>query len=130
MSSIHGKIVAIISVLGLLIYITLIESNVLSLSYSYRKIANIPAISIIAATGYYGLSKTNQSWAKILWLMVYVFGAVAIMGFGYFYYFKNSRELSNFRDFVNGLRTLLISPLPYLVIIYLIRVSLKINGNN
>ncbi len=130
MSSFHAKIVAIISVLGLLIYITLIESNVLSLSYSYRKIANIPALAIIAITGYYGLNRVDEKWPRLLWLLLYVFGAIAIMGFGYFYYLKNNRELANFRDFVNGLRTLLISPLPYLVIIYLIRVSLKINGKN
>lgn len=125
MSSFHKKMVAVISILGLLIYITLIESNILSISMNYRKIANIPALLIITAAGYYGLQTEKEKWPKYLWLILYLFEILLIGAFGFFYFIQKNQSLTGLKEVVNGLRNLFISPLPYLVIIYLLEVSRK-----
>jgi len=120
--------VVFISILGLLIYITLIESNILNLPDNFKKIANIPALLIITAAGYYGLQKEAENWPKYLWLCLYFFEIFLIFCFGFFYFLNKSQNFTGFKDLVNSLRNLFISPLPYLVIIYLINTSRKNNA--
>ncbi len=126
MKKIHKRILLFITLFGWLTYIVAVEPrNVLHINEGLRKVLNLPALAIITYAGIIGLRYETHKWVKYLWLLVYIFEITMLLGFGTINMLATSNVTSNFRNFVSSLRHFLISPLPYAVLLYLLKVANK-----
>ncbi|TAE07724.1 MAG: hypothetical protein EAY72_13860 [Bacteroidetes bacterium] len=120
MTKLNRNILLFFTFFGLLTYIVAVEpDNVLHIKETIRRILNFPALLIITAVGTWGLRKHPQPWLVYVWLLVYVFEMLALGLYGAASFLYPHWATPNFRNFVSSLRHLLISPLPYAILLYL-----------
>lgn len=122
----HKHILIFITLFGWVSYIVAIEpNNLFHINEMIRKILNLPILLIILLVGIKGWNNEKEIWLKYLWILIYSFEIIILLSFGILNKFEKSESISNFRNFVSSLRHFLISPLPYAVLLYLLKVTLK-----
>ena len=92
------------------------------MSDAARKIAHLAILTAIIPAGYWGWAAQTVHWPKTIWLWSYVGSLSAIVGIGiacYLLGFRNEAFLKKIGD----LRLFFCSPLPFLALYILSRIS-------
>jgi len=119
-NKLHRNMLIFLTLFGLVTYIVAVEpDNILHIKESIRRILNLPALFVITFAGNWSLQKHPQPWLRYVWLLVYSFVMLMLTCYGALAFLKPTLASPNFRNFVSSLRHLLISPLPYAVLLYL-----------
>jgi hypothetical protein len=120
MTSLEKKMLWCMAAFGLVAYVIAIEpNNAFAIKEQVRRILNFPALFITAVIGFIALKHHAAKWLQYVWWSIYIFEMIVLAIYGAAAFLHPEWATTGFRNFVSSLRHLLISPLPYMVLLYL-----------
>jgi hypothetical protein len=93
-----------------------------------HRAVNVTLLILVAAAGYFGLSYQKQKWIHLLWLALYccVLFSLGILGV---IHLLTTITNESVREFAGYLLLFFISPVPYGILIFLIKIEDKLKAS-